>query len=96
MDGTLTVENGSIYELFKVFARNLGQAPPHPAEKAALWERQLVRLAQLNPVAAARANAAYYYRPFGGVARSLPRYRPSIFLRLFRRRRQCPGERLGE
>ena len=67
MDGTLTVENGSIYELFKVFARNLGQAPPHPAEKAALWGRQLVRLAQLNPVAAARANAAYYYRPFGAL-----------------------------
>jgi cyclopropane-fatty-acyl-phospholipid synthase len=64
MDGTLTVENGSIYEFLEIFARNLGQAPPHPAAKAALWGRRLVRLvrlAQLNPVAAARANAAYHY-----------------------------------
>jgi cyclopropane-fatty-acyl-phospholipid synthase len=62
MNGTLTVENGSIYDLLEIFARNLGQAPPHPAAKAALWGRRLVRLAhQINPVAAARANAAYHY-----------------------------------
>ena len=62
MDGTLTVENGSIYDLLDVFARNFGQVPPHPAAMAALWGRRLVRLAhQLNPVTAARANAAYHY-----------------------------------
>ena len=62
MDGTLTVENGSIYDLLDIFARNLGRASPHPAARAAFWGRRLARLAhQLNPVAAARANAAYHY-----------------------------------
>ena len=62
MDGTLTVQNGSIYDLVEIFGRNMSLAPPHPAAKAALFGRRLVRLLnQINPVAAARANAAYHY-----------------------------------
>ncbi|MDP6786128.1 MAG: cyclopropane-fatty-acyl-phospholipid synthase family protein [Rhodospirillales bacterium] len=68
MDGTLTVENGSIYDLVALFSRNMERAPPHPATKATLWVRRLARLAhQLNPVKWARANAAYHYDLSGGL-----------------------------
>ena len=60
MDGTLTVEGGSIYDLLDLLVRNIERTPPHPAARVALWGRRLAGLVHhFNPVASARANARY-------------------------------------
>ena len=62
MDGGLTIEEGTLYELVELLASNLAVAPPLPLE--ALRDRlaPLLRLLQqFNPIGRARANVAHHY-----------------------------------
>ncbi len=62
MDGTLTVEDGSVYDLLDLVGRNLEVAGWHPAVHLMEWIGRLLRRAhQYNPIRRAHANAAYHY-----------------------------------
>jgi cyclopropane-fatty-acyl-phospholipid synthase len=62
MDGALQVEGGTIYDLLDLCLANLGWGYGHWVQRAQELGRRLVRrLAQHNPVAAARANVAHHY-----------------------------------
>lgn len=62
MDGTLTVENGSIYDFLALTGMNAAAAKPHPLRVLYADSRGLLRsLQQFNPVRRARANAAHHY-----------------------------------
>jgi cyclopropane-fatty-acyl-phospholipid synthase len=60
MDGSLTVEDGSIYDLLALAGENIRRANdrPLPGERLSLLVR---RLQQWNPLAAARRNVAHHY-----------------------------------
>jgi cyclopropane-fatty-acyl-phospholipid synthase len=61
MDGTLTIEKGTIYDALDLAARNMGQS----ISSAAAAARQLPAPARLhrtcNPVERARKNVAHHY-----------------------------------
>ncbi len=62
MDGRLTVEEGSIYDLLALSWRNLGLAePPGPAKAWAALRRATRRLSQLNDMRRAKKNVAHHY-----------------------------------
>jgi cyclopropane-fatty-acyl-phospholipid synthase len=62
MDGTLTVEDGSIYDLLDLLALNIERAPPHPLRPLYAGFGNLMRgLQQHNPVSRSRANVAHHY-----------------------------------
>lgn len=62
MDGTLTVEDGSVYDLLSVAAINLPSLQSHPFFALGnLAQRALRRLHQFNVVCRARANVAHHY-----------------------------------
>ena len=62
MDGTLTVEDASLYEFVELFARNMAAAgSPDLGGPLDLLHRGLRRLKQFNPVAQARRNVAHHY-----------------------------------
>ena len=62
MNGTLTVEDASIYDLLELFGMNLESAPVYPLHRAVLWGQRLLRpLRQFNPVGRARAHTAHHY-----------------------------------
>lgn len=62
MDGRLTVEEGSIYDLLALSWRNLGLAePPGPAKAWAAMRRATRRLSQLNDMRRAKKNVAHHY-----------------------------------
>jgi cyclopropane-fatty-acyl-phospholipid synthase len=62
MDGTLTVEGGSLYEVLDLLMLNLERGGSHPVmtllERVGTW---LKRLQQSNPIARARHNVAHHY-----------------------------------
>ncbi len=59
MDGTLTVENGDIYDLLALAVLNLGHRDLW--SKHRLWRLLTRRLAQANTAAKARRNVAHHY-----------------------------------
>jgi len=62
MDGTLTVENGSVFDLLTLAAINLPAMQRHPLFIVGNGlQRALRRLHQFNIVRRARANAAHHY-----------------------------------
>lgn len=62
MNGTLTIENGSLYDLLSLLARNLEETRPHLAIRFIHWLNGLFRrFQQFNPISRARRNAAYHY-----------------------------------
>ena len=64
MDGSLTVEDGTIEDFFEVIGRNLSHLARDDAvgRAAAWWRRHVARpLQQHNPVGRARRNAAHHY-----------------------------------
>jgi cyclopropane-fatty-acyl-phospholipid synthase len=62
MDGTLTVEAGSLYDFLDICTANAQQVAAHPISRAVdALNRLLRRIHQYNPVQRARANAAHHY-----------------------------------
>ncbi|MBV9523396.1 MAG: class I SAM-dependent methyltransferase, partial [Alphaproteobacteria bacterium] len=60
--GTLTVEDGTIYDLLDFFALNIEHAPRHPLRPLySGFGNFFRRLQQYNPVSRARANVAHHY-----------------------------------
>jgi cyclopropane-fatty-acyl-phospholipid synthase len=62
MDGAITVEDGSLYELLDLLILNLARGGGHPVmrviERVSTWLR---RLQQANPVGRAKRNVAHHY-----------------------------------
>jgi cyclopropane-fatty-acyl-phospholipid synthase len=62
MDGTLTVEDGGIYELLDFLALNVERAPPHPLRPFYAGFGNFMRgLQQYNPMSRSLANVAHHY-----------------------------------
>jgi cyclopropane-fatty-acyl-phospholipid synthase len=62
MEGTLTIEQGSLYDFLEICAANEWRVSSHPFSRAvAAVERLLRRLHQYNPAPRARANVAHHY-----------------------------------
>ena len=62
MDGTLTLEEGSLYDFLDIFAANVERVGAHPLNRAvAALNHLLRRIHQYNPVHRAQANAAHHY-----------------------------------
>jgi cyclopropane-fatty-acyl-phospholipid synthase len=62
MEGTLTIEQGSLYDFLDICAANEWRVSSHPFSRAvAAVERLLRRLHQYNPAPRARANVAHHY-----------------------------------
>lgn len=62
MDGTVTVENGSIYDFLELCLANLGWGYGHWPHKVYGRARRLMRrIVQFNPVPVARRNVAHHY-----------------------------------
>ncbi|MFQ5792223.1 MAG: class I SAM-dependent methyltransferase [Acidobacteriota bacterium] len=62
MDGTLTVEEGTLSDLLELCIMNLAVFKPHPAH--VVYEKfcyRLRRVWQYNPIGRARANVAHHY-----------------------------------
>lgn len=62
MDGTLTVEAGSLYDFLDLLSRNFLATPPHPIEKFMDGLDGFTRIfQQYNPVGKAQENVAHHY-----------------------------------
>jgi cyclopropane-fatty-acyl-phospholipid synthase len=62
MDGRLTVEDGSVYDLLDFFGLNLSLVPPHLMMRIGDTVGRLLRIfQQYNPLNKARANVAHHY-----------------------------------
>jgi cyclopropane-fatty-acyl-phospholipid synthase len=62
MEGSLTIEQGSLYDFLDICAANEWRVSSHPLSRAvAAFERLLRRLHQYNPAPRARANVAHHY-----------------------------------
>jgi len=62
MDGTLTVEDGEIYDVLALAILNLGWGRGHWFQALTTrWRAMTRRLSQYNPVGAARRNVAHHY-----------------------------------
>ena len=62
MDGRLTVEDGSIYELLEVVGCNLSLSPPHPIMRIGDFFGWVLRgFRQYNPLWKSRQNVAHHY-----------------------------------
>jgi cyclopropane-fatty-acyl-phospholipid synthase len=62
MDGEVTPEGCSLFELVQLLVRNIARGGSHPAERAMDWLRLARRrIDQLNPAARARRNVAHHY-----------------------------------
>ena len=62
MDGTLTVEDGSLYDFLELITMNMGAAGYHPFYRAVEWVARMVRhVQQFNPIGRARGNVARHY-----------------------------------
>ena len=59
MDGSLSVDDGRLYEVLDLVARNYGTEARHPW--MSLLERATARLKQSNPMGRARRNVAHHY-----------------------------------
>jgi len=62
MDGTLTVEQGTLYEFLSICARNIDHGFNQPLKRALSGAARVLRhLHQHNPARRARANVAHHY-----------------------------------
>jgi cyclopropane-fatty-acyl-phospholipid synthase len=62
MDGTLTIEQGSLYDFLDICAANVGHVGAHPLTRIlSTLDRLLRRVHQYNPMHRAQANAAHHY-----------------------------------
>ncbi len=62
MDGTLTLDEGTLYDFLLLATENLAATPAHPfLTVGRSFERWLRGLRQYNPVPRARANVAHHY-----------------------------------
>jgi cyclopropane-fatty-acyl-phospholipid synthase len=62
MDGTLTIEQGSLYDSLDICAANIARVGAHPLSRIlATLERLLRCVHQYNPVHRAQANVAHHY-----------------------------------
>lgn len=62
MDGTLTVEDASIYDFLDLIGRNIEVAPADPLARLSRWlDVAFRRLQQYNPTARAHRNVAHHY-----------------------------------
>ena len=62
MDGTLTVEDGSLYDFLELITMNMSAAGYHPFYRVVEWEARMVRhVQQFNPIGRARGNVARHY-----------------------------------
>ena len=62
MDGTLTVEDGSLYDFLELITMNMGAAGYHPFYRAVEGVARMVRhVQQFNPIGRARGNVARHY-----------------------------------
>jgi cyclopropane-fatty-acyl-phospholipid synthase len=62
MDGTLTIEQGSLYDFLDVCATNVERVVAHPLSRIlGTLERLLRGMHQYNPMHRAQANAAHHY-----------------------------------
>ena len=62
MDGRISVEDGSIYDLLDLLGLNLSLAPPHPVMRISDEVSRLLRVfQQYNPLHKARQNVAHHY-----------------------------------
>lgn len=62
MDGTLTLEKGTIYDALDLAARNLGQVDTFPLQRLRdSFRRLLAFIETYNPVERARKNVAHHY-----------------------------------
>ena len=64
MDGTITVEDGELYDLLDLLSRNIGwRQPKHWLQRFLITPTREVwrRLRQYNPVSKARSNVAHHY-----------------------------------
>jgi cyclopropane-fatty-acyl-phospholipid synthase len=61
-DGTLTIEDASLYDFLDLMGRNFAAAPRDPLQRSAhRIDRLFRRLQQLNPIHRARRNVAHHY-----------------------------------
>ena len=62
MDGTLTVEDGDLYDLLDLFGRNMAAIDDSPFVKWSYrWQRIVRAFEQYNPVGKAQRNVAHHY-----------------------------------
>jgi cyclopropane-fatty-acyl-phospholipid synthase len=62
MDGTLTVEQGSLFDFLDICAANIRHVGAHPLSRIlSTLDRLLRRVHQYNPVQRAQANVAHHY-----------------------------------
>ena len=62
MNGRLTVEDASVYDLLELVGCNMGLAPPHPIMRAGdIVGRWLRVFRQYNPLGKSRQNVAHHY-----------------------------------
>ncbi len=62
MDGTLTVEDGTLYDFLALCGRNFSNLPtPRMAAISYRWNMLVRRLQQYNPVGKAQRNVAHHY-----------------------------------
>jgi cyclopropane-fatty-acyl-phospholipid synthase len=62
MDGTLTIEDGGLYEFLDLLALNVERAPPHPLRPFYAGFGNFMRgIQQYNPVSRSLANVAHHY-----------------------------------
>jgi len=62
MDGTLTIENGDIYDLLDLLGRNMAACQAMPFVRLSYaWQRVVRAIEQHNPVGRAQRNVAHHY-----------------------------------
>ncbi len=62
MDGTLTVEDGSLYDFLDLIGRNIGALEGHPLQAVQLELGRVLRLIHTyNPIGRAQQNVAHHY-----------------------------------
>ncbi len=62
MDGRLTLENGSLYDLLALVAANMNRTAPRKSETLRRWGGILLRrFMQYNPIGRAQRNVAHHY-----------------------------------
>src|SRR5262245_36820852 len=62
MDGTLTVEGGTLYDLLDLAGRNMAAVEKHPLQAAQQWLGRMMRFIHThNPAGRSRRNVAHHY-----------------------------------
>ena len=62
MDGTLTIEDGTLYDFIDIVGRNIADVDSHPLQAfVARLSRAMRRVQQHNPIGKAQRNVAHHY-----------------------------------